>query len=96
MQFGIILFAAMVATLVGAIFLVVRRDVVSEMVQTNLQKSINNYNADSKSTWDIMQSEYHCCGIENFHDWSGTINFLDTLRINRYLATQLLLFNERT
>ena len=39
-----------------------------------MKKSLDQYgdaHAGVKQTWDIMQSDFKCCGVSNSTDWKG-------------------------
>ena len=49
------------------------------IISNNMRNGIVNYNINAtedfrgvNETWDIIQLDLKCCGIESFHDWNGT------------------------
>lgn len=50
---------------------VVLRHKTEEFLEETLNKSMSKYNNDSEitATWDVVQSQMHCCGINNYTDW---------------------------
>merc|ERR1712126_134519 len=50
-------------------------DLDAEVVK-NMNKGMENYEKPGfdggTTTWDIVQNELHCCGVENSTDWANT------------------------
>lgn len=50
---------------------IVLRHKTTEFLEENLNKSMARYGNDSEiqATWDAVQTQMDCCGIENYTDW---------------------------
>ena len=46
-----------------------------------MENGIKNYGTDGfqgvTTTWDLVQKEVHCCGVENYGDWKNVTQFKD-------------------
>ncbi len=50
---------------------------VHDAVIDNMQRGMDNYDVDAKhagvtDTWNVVQSDFKCCGVNNFTDWKVT------------------------
>lgn len=64
-------------SLIGvAITIYVFKDDVREVIQKGMSDGMQNYKQDSHDgvteTWDIMQSDFKCCGVATYKDWNTT------------------------
>jgi len=68
----------LVAEIGAAIAAYVLKDGLQEEVANNMKKGMQNYNKTGyegvTTTWDHMQADLHCCGVQNFTDWSKPEN----------------------
>eukprot|EP00092_Neocalanus_flemingeri_P017997 GFUD01019476.1.p1 GENE.GFUD01019476.1~~GFUD01019476.1.p1 ORF type:complete len:242 (-),score=46.93 GFUD01019476.1:96-821(-) len=59
---------------------VLKGDLKMEITK-NMEKSIKNYNVEGFEgvtlTWDLVQKNLKCCGVENFEDWKNVTHFSD-------------------
>jgi len=70
-------------SLIGvAITVYVFRGDAREVITTTMDKSLDNYQQPQHDgvteTWNIMQSDFGCCGVSNYTDWKGTPAFDQT------------------
>jgi len=70
-------------SLIGvAITVYVFRGDAREVITKTMADSLKNYNEEEHKgvteTWNIMQSDFKCCGVNNFTDWEGTPAFTNT------------------
>jgi len=50
----------------------VKKDDVSKVLVNIAEDSMNNWNNTVvQSTWDQVQSNFQCCGVESYNDWSN-------------------------
>ncbi|KAF5307910.1 hypothetical protein FQR65_LT06477 [Abscondita terminalis] len=54
----------------------VRRNDIEDMLDTHLNNTMHEYynKADAKRSWDIMQHELKCCGMNGPSDWAEIIH----------------------
>jgi len=69
--------ALILLSLIGvAITVYVFRNDARDVIVTTMNTSLNNYGDDEHKgvteTWDIMQNDFKCCGVNNYTDWAGT------------------------
>uniref|UniRef100_A0A646QC03 Tetraspanin n=1 Tax=Hemiscolopendra marginata TaxID=943146 RepID=A0A646QC03_9MYRI len=69
--FSVLLGLIFVLELAAGIAAYVLRNDLDNIIKENMKKSLNRYNstADDKKTWDMLQNEFDCCGIDNDNDW---------------------------
>jgi len=69
---GIIL----IIELCGGITVAIMKSQVQDVLEENMQKSMDNYGRKNDSlvtvTWNEMQTDYECCGTNNATDWEAT------------------------
>jgi len=60
------------------------KDDVEKVAETAFMDTLKRYHnmtdpehEDIRRSWDIVQSELHCCGVNNYTDWKGTLDKLD-------------------
>jgi len=68
--------ALILLSLIGvAITVYVFRNDAKTVIEDAMKKSLDQYEDPAhdgvKQTWDIMQSDFECCGVNNSTDWSG-------------------------
>jgi CD63 antigen len=67
--------ALILLSLIGvAITVYVFRNDAKTVIEDAMKKSLDQYDDDHdgvKKTWDIMQSDFKCCGVSNSSDWIG-------------------------
>lgn len=69
--------ALILLSLVGvAITIYVFKDDVKEVIQKGMGDGMKNYKQESfegvTETWDIIQADFKCCGVQTFKDWIAT------------------------
>jgi len=61
-----------------AITIYVFKDDVQEVITTGMKTGMTNYEKESfegvTEAWNIVQSEFKCCGVEGYQDWK-TVDF---------------------
>jgi len=69
--FTILLIVIFLLQLGGGIAGVVMRDNVDKEVNDILKDAMKNYNTSGgvRKTWDKMQDEFSCCGVDSYKDW---------------------------
>eukprot|EP00092_Neocalanus_flemingeri_P035913 GFUD01039102.1.p1 GENE.GFUD01039102.1~~GFUD01039102.1.p1 ORF type:complete len:238 (+),score=48.72 GFUD01039102.1:81-794(+) len=59
---------------------VLKGDLKTEITK-NMDNGIKNYNGEGFEgvtlTWDLVQKNLKCCGVENFEDWKNVTQFSD-------------------
>lgn len=72
--FSFLMIMILLLEFAAAITVAVMRPQIKQLVETNMNKSMTNYNSSSlvTRTWDDMQKKYRCCGTFNFTDWRDT------------------------
>jgi len=71
------LMALILISLIGvAITIVVFKDDVKTLVEEKMKEGMQKYDASESGgvteTWNIIQHESKCCGVEGFKDWENT------------------------
>jgi len=51
------------------------RNVVEKNMVSGLEKYGKEGHGGISATWDLVQRDFHCCGVTNFMDWSGVGNY---------------------
>uniref|UniRef100_A0ACB8EWL6 Uncharacterized protein n=1 Tax=Sphaerodactylus townsendi TaxID=933632 RepID=A0ACB8EWL6_9SAUR len=59
--------------LVGLLVFVTCRDKFDSYAQANLKEGLKLYKTDGNlgltNAWDLVQTEFRCCGVQNYTDW---------------------------
>jgi len=57
------------------------KDDVEKVAEEAFMQTLKRYHnltdpesADIRRSWDIVQSELHCCGVNNYTNWNGTLS----------------------
>lgn len=71
------LLALILLSLIGvAITIYVFKDDVREVVSNGMKQGLQEYKKKDHDgvtqTWDIMQSDFKCCGVDSYKDWTTT------------------------
>jgi len=66
--------ALILLSLIGvAITVYIFKDDARELISKNMKEGMQSYNktgsAGVTQTWDIMQSDFKCCGVNNYTEW---------------------------
>ena len=55
------------------------QDDARELISKNMKDGMVNYNKSGsegvKETWDIMQSDFKCCGVDTYKEWFNVSGF---------------------
>lgn len=82
--------ACMMKTFAGFILIVLLIEAIlvvviylhKDDIKNQMKISLKQYNTTGKEgvtkIWDTMQQEYHCCGVDEFHDWEVRFNTTST------------------
>jgi hypothetical protein len=82
--------ACMMKTFAGSIIVILLVEAVlviviyvhKDDIKDQMKNALKNYNDGTKDgvtkVWDKLQHNYHCCGVENAHDWSVKFNNTST------------------
>jgi len=77
--YGTMLALIMLSLIGVAIVVYVFRGDAREVITKTMVESLKNYGDDDHKgvteTWDIMQSDFKCCGVDNYTDWEGKPHF---------------------
>jgi len=72
----VIILIAQVAA--GVTAFVLKGDLKTEITK-NMNNGLTNYNSSGYEgvtlTWDLVQKELKCCGVENYNDWKNVTQF---------------------
>jgi hypothetical protein len=75
LTFATLLSIIFIAEVALVIVCYVFKDDAKPYIKENMQKTLENYGKEGNEgvaeVWDILQSEYKCCGIEGKDDWTG-------------------------
>ena len=61
------LFIVLIGNISAGIASFVLRGNMDEAIKTNMHNGMTNYTA----TWDLVQEDFKCCGLEGKDDWNG-------------------------
>ncbi|XP_060745109.1 tetraspanin-9 isoform X1 [Tachysurus vachellii] len=77
LSFFIFLLIILLAELILLILFFVYTDKVSENAQQDLKEGLQLYNTDNniglRNAWNIIQSEWQCCGVSGHTDWHDAL-----------------------
>ncbi|KAM9467534.1 tetraspanin-9 isoform 2-T3 [Clarias gariepinus] len=77
LSFFIVLLIILLAELILLILFFVYTDKVSENAQQDLKEGLQLYNTDNniglRNAWNIIQSEWQCCGVTGHTDWHDAL-----------------------
>ena len=78
--FAFLLFFILLAQFGAAIAAFVFEINPGEVIETNMVTALKNYGKDDHegitNTWDAVQQQLECCGVNNFTDWRRTGGFV--------------------
>lgn len=69
--YGAIIFILFVAVLVASSVFMVKRDDLEDTIKIGLASQMNEYTHEHNSI-DLVQSQFKCCGMNNYTDWFTT------------------------
>lgn len=76
LTFSVFLGLIFVCELAGGIAAYVLRGEVNRVLKEAMTTGLGQYNATGHGgvteTWDVLQHEVQCCGVEGFKDWANT------------------------
>jgi len=61
------------------VVVVIYKNEVKDELEKQLKEGLKNYNSTEgphggiAATWDILQQNYQCCGVENYEDWKESV-----------------------
>ena len=71
--YSVILFGILVAQFGAGIAAFAMKGDLNDAIETKMVDGMANYGAEDHGgvteTWDFVQQEVHCCGVNNFTDW---------------------------
>ncbi|XP_026178010.1 leukocyte surface antigen CD53 [Mastacembelus armatus] len=77
LTFFLLLFLLMLVELTAACLLLMYEAKISELVQTDLKKGLDQVKQkpgnSSAVMWDLVQQQLDCCGVENVTDWGEKV-----------------------
>ncbi|XP_060759680.1 tetraspanin-9 isoform X2 [Neoarius graeffei] len=77
LSFFVVLLVILLAELILLILFFVYTDKVSENAQQDLKEGLQLYNTDNniglRNAWNIIQSEWQCCGVTGHTDWHDAL-----------------------
>ena len=77
--FAFLLFFILLAQFGAAIVAFVLKIDPGEVIKINMVKGLDNYGVNDHegitNTWDAVQEQLECCGVNNYTDWMQTSKF---------------------
>lgn len=76
LTFFLLLFLVMLMELTAACLLLVYDTEISLLVRKDLTNGLNEAkarNSTDMSDWDLLQTNFQCCGVDNVTDWGNNI-----------------------
>jgi CD63 antigen len=74
--YSALLFIVLVAEIAAGIAAYVLKDALEARINQKMQMGMQNYGKDDyggvTTTWDLVQRELECCGVNNATDWKST------------------------
>ncbi|KAG0726104.1 Tetraspanin-6 [Chionoecetes opilio] len=73
--FAFLMVVVLVLEFAAAISVAVLRPNIEQLVQKNMNETMAKYGQPKDlvtKTWDDLQQKYHCCGTDEYTDWSRT------------------------
>jgi len=77
---GLLLLILLAEFSAGIAAFILRSDIFSSL-DGSMEAAMGKYNYDegAKGAWDLVQSEFHCCGLTNYTDWERIPTFKHSL-----------------
>nr|XP_056719208.1 tetraspanin-4-like [Euleptes europaea]XP_056719210.1 tetraspanin-4-like [Euleptes europaea] len=73
LTFFLVLSTLFLLELVGLLVFVTCRDKFDSYAQANLKEGLKLYKTEDNvgltNAWDLVQTEFRCCGVQNYTDW---------------------------
>ncbi|XP_049946638.1 23 kDa integral membrane protein-like [Schistocerca serialis cubense] len=68
-----LLFIIFIMEIGGGITAYVLKDVLRDEIDTQLNSTLSSYKnyEDIRRSWDILQTDFHCCGVNGPDDWAN-------------------------
>jgi CD63 antigen len=80
-NYGVVLFVFLIAQIATGIAAFALKGYLKDKIAENMENGIKNYGAKGfegfTTTWDLVQKELYCCGVQNYSDWKNVIQFAD-------------------
>jgi len=77
--YGTILFFILIAQVAAGIAAFALKGDLENEITKNMNKGLGNYRAEGyegvTTTWDLVQKNLHCCGVQNYGDWKNVTLF---------------------
>jgi len=79
--YGAILVIILIAQIGAAIAAFVLKGDLKEEIVKNMNNGLKNYNTEGyegvTTTWDLVQKNLKCCGVQDYNDWKNVTMFSD-------------------
>lgn len=79
--YSVILVIILIAQVAAAIAAFVLKGDLRREISVNMEKGLMNYgiaeHGGVTTTWDLVQKNLECCGVENYKDWKNVTAFID-------------------
>jgi len=74
--YGFLLFIILIAQIGAGIAAFALKGDLETEIKENMEHGLPYYRNSTEfaTTWDLVQKNLHCCGVENYTDWDGIIN----------------------
>jgi len=77
--YGSVLVIILIAQVAAAIAAFALQGALKAEITKNMQNGLENYNKPGyegvTTTWDIVQENLHCCGVDKYQDWFNVTGF---------------------
>lgn len=76
--FGAFLTVILIAEIAVIVTVLVKREDAVEFITDSMKEALNNYKPEEEkysgvvATWDLLQHDFKCCGIQSYSDWKNT------------------------
>ncbi|XKL59445.1 hypothetical protein PGB90_000461 [Kerria lacca] len=76
--FSVLLFVVVIAEIFAAGFIYSQKDEIANDLKIKMEDSMKEYNKNSTVThsWNVLQHDFHCCGVKNATDWFNVTRIL--------------------
>ena len=76
--FSILMTIILIAEITMVVVALVYKEDAKDFVANSLKEALNNYDPENKkysgvvTTWDLLQHDFTCCGVQSYTDWTNT------------------------